>query len=316
MESDICQMNSNVNTGRHFEPGQYIVLYFDLMGVRRSLFSGIDYHSSIVSEEKQNEIDRTSETILGFLNGMQELHDMFTKDPSGLYETFMEGESSAKTPEHKAEFLRQAKSIRMGIQQGSDTTLLYVKDDCEVARMVVSMWMTVLPLHIIAAMKSGVLIRGCFTIGTGWEIRENCLFGPVIHEAAEKEAKEADYPRILVTEAYREMCQETLAKMSVSKPDVDPSINAFRMLKEDSDRKLIFDYLGPVAMKLLKGILTGKGYELKKLEDMLNNAVRFLEYNRRMNRENGRVVKINTQTLAYIHDSLRLHMVDGMVKLS
>lgn len=315
MESDICQMNSNVNTGRHFEPGQYIVLYFDLMGVRRSLFFGIDYHSSIVSEEKQNEIDRTTETILGFLNGMQELHDMFTKDPSGLYETFMEGESSAKTPEHKAEFLRQAKSIRMGIQQGSDTTLLYVKDDCEVARMVVSMWMTVLPLQIIAAMSSGVLMRGCLTVGTGWEIRDNCLFGPVIHEAAEKEANEANYPRILVTDSYREMCQNTLSSMALSSPSVDPSINAFEMLKKDYDNKLVFDYLGPVALSFLRGIVIGRGYGLAKLNEHLNNSIRFLNYNIKTHGNNGRVDEVCNRTLAYINDRLNQYMTDGVVKL-
>ena len=315
MESDICQTNTNVNNGKHFEPGQYIVLYFDLMGVRQSLFSGIDYHSSTVSEEKQKEIDRTSKTILGFLNGMQELHDMFTKGSSDLYETFMEGETSAKTSEHKAEFKRQAESIRMGIQQGSDTTLLYVKDNCEAARMVVSLWMTILPLQIVTAMSSGVLMRGCLTVGTGWEIRDNCLFGPVIHEAAEIESKEANYPRILVTESYRKMCQNTLSSMALSSPSVDPSINAFEMLKEDFDNKFIFDYLGPVALSFLRGIVIGKGYGLTKLNDHLNNSIRFLKYNLRMHGNNGRVDEVCNRTLAYINDRLNQYMTDGVVEL-
>lgn len=302
-------MRKETSAARKFKVGQYAVLYFDLMGVRQSLFRGIDYHSSEVDQEKQFEIDRTCGSVLGFLKGIKGLHEQFTRHPEELYEQFMAGCEEAKSPDHRAEFLRQVKCLHVGIQQGSDTTLLYVKDDCEVAQMIVSMWMLTLPLYILSAMSKGVLVRGCLTRGTGWEMRKNCLFGPVIHEAAVAEEATADYPRIVVTGSFYSMCATTLARMQISQPPPTCSINPFKMLDVDVDGHVVFDYLGAIALAGLKEMYEKKGYGLNQLEKMINQARDFVLTRLAENRNNKRLSDIYQKLLFYINDRLRKYIV-------
>ena len=306
-------MEKDQPTETKFKLGQYVVLYFDLMGVRQSLFNGIDYHSSEVSEDKQKEIDRTSDTILGFLNGIQELHDMFKENASGLYDLFMKDASEYATPNHKEEFLRQAERISVGIQQGSDTTLLYIRDDCEAAQMIITEWMVFLPLYIIAAMSKGVLVRGCLARGTAWEIRKDCLFGPVIHEAAQIEKCEAKYPRIIATPQYCKMCADTMARLNISKPLPTNPINPFKMLSQDYDEKMIFDYLGPIALAGLNEIFVRKGYGLKSLEALVNGARDYVQYSCVRYKSDEKLSDIYQKLCAYFDERLKPYIVTERV---
>lgn len=284
-----------------FKLGQYAVLYFDLMGVRQSLFKDITYHSSEVSDEKQKEIDRTSDTILGFLNGIQELHDMFKLRPENLYAQSMIDSPQYADPKFRDEFLRQAKELSVGIQQGSGTTLLYVRDDgSEMTRMLISTWMAKLPLLILNAMSNGVTIRGCFTRGTGWEIRDNCLFGPVIHEAAEMEEHRADYSRIVVTSPFYSMCVGTDSTIQNITPNQNYECNPFRMFCVDCDGMVIYDYLGNMAIKILSGMYCQKGYGVEPLKKKMLFARSCVVENMKRHNKNARALEINQKLLSYI----------------
>lgn len=296
-----------------FKLGQYAILYFDLMGVRRSLFNGIDGHSSEVSVDKQEEIDKISGSILGFLNGIQQLHDMFKNDPSGLYDLFMHGTPKYATPEHRAEFLRQAESVSVGIQQGSDTTLLFIRDDCEAAQMIIMAWMAVLPLYILAAMSKGVLVRGCLARGTAWEIRKNCLLGPVIHEAAYIEKCEAKHPRIIATPQYCNMCENTMARLHISKPKPRDQVNPFAMLSIDHDDKMIFDYLGPMALAGLNKIFEKKSHGLERLEALVNEARDFVLLSLIRYKDDEKLTNKYQKLLAYMDERLSPYIVTEKV---
>ena len=261
------------NSGdRKFDVGQYFVLYFDLMGIKGELFKNLPPHEGEVTEEKQKEIDTVSRTILNFLNAIQSLHSLVKDTPDRLYDSFMRDAGPARTQASKDDFVRQAAKLRVGVLQGSDTTMLYVRDSGELTWIVLSMWLLKLPHFILTAMREGVFVRGCLLRGTAWEIKDNCLFGPVIQAADEIERTQADYPRIVATNEFVYKCVETCNAIERMKPGSTDRNHSLLCFDKDKDGSFYLDYLGMRAVKCIGEIFLREKRDLHELANLIRGV--------------------------------------------
>lgn len=265
-------MNGSASGGRRFDVGQYFVLYFDLMGVKGELFKNLPPHEGEVTEEKQKEIDTVSRTILNFLSDIQSLHRLVKDTPDRLYDSFMRDAGPARTQASKDDFVRQAAKLRVGVLQGSDTTMLYVRDSGELTWIVLSMWLLKLPLFILTAMREGVFVRGCLLRGTAWEIKDNCLFGPVIREADEIERNLADYARIVATKEFVSKCVETCTAIERTKPGATRCNHSLLSFGRDEGDLFYFDYLGERAVNCIGEIFLREKRDLHELANLIRGV--------------------------------------------
>lgn len=149
--------------------------------------------------------------------------------------------------------IRQARKIEFGIQQFSDSTLLYIPIDEGLENIVdevVASWMGELARWILVGMSRGFMFRGAIAMGWGWEIRENCLTGPVVHEAYKLESEISKYPRVIFSRAvvdrfnYRRAYAESLGV------DMSKIPTFLRLLRCDVDGVYMLDYLSELAREI------------------------------------------------------------------
>lgn len=127
--------------------------------------------------------------------------------------------------------LKNLKGVRhpsIGVQQFSDTTVIYIQLDGEnslVAEFLFVDLICALPNVIFEALKEGVLLRGAVAKGMAWEIKQNCLYGPVIRDASDLEGKVAQWPRVIVSNAVISLFKEHLPKRKkIIRDESDKSI--------------------------------------------------------------------------------------------
>ncbi|WP_407950189.1 hypothetical protein [Parvibaculum sp.] len=63
---------------------------------------------------------------------------------------------------------------------------------------------------IVALLRHGFLVRGAVVLGK-LHHRDSAVFGPALLEAIQIEEREAIYPRILITDSARELCEQNIS---------------------------------------------------------------------------------------------------------
>jgi len=253
----------------NLKPARYFVCFFDALGTRERMFKDIDLADPNVSGGKLLEISQHALATHEFLSGISAEILSVKSSPVTYMERLCSGTSLPN--DIKSRFVEDVESIRCGYQQFSDTTLFYVRDardDGKVGLFSEILFQNLIlsfSLSLIKVMARGCFYRGALSYGTGWEIDENCLFGPIVQDAYQVEEKTARWPRIVITEAMKNRMQEmSKGVMSMDSPA--------KMICFDPDGKMSLDFwsVGAVA-NYLKVIPSS---ELVKLaEDGYNQAV-------------------------------------------
>lgn len=256
---------SNLESQKTFPLKRYYVCYLDILGVRDRLFKDIEclgFDSKEISplrEQKQKAIDDVSSQINGLFDALAGLFQNFKERADVVYDesaellTRMKYNHSELLPP-KEEFIRQARKIEFGIQQFSDSTLLYIPIDEGLENIVdevVASWMGELSRWILVGMSRGFMFRGAIAMGWGWEIRKNCLTGPVVYEAYKLESEISKYPRVIFSRSvvgrfnYRRAYAESLGV------DMSKIPTFLRLLRCDVDGVYMLDYLSELAREIL-----------------------------------------------------------------
>lgn len=226
--------------------GQYLVLYFDLMGVKGELFKDIERHCSSVEIAQLKRIDESMSVVSGFVAAMRNLRRTYHENAGAVFDAMAEGVSVPTINRDRERFVLDCKNLEMGIQQGSDTVWVYVRDDDTLAVACV-VWdlLLDLALAIVNGLRHDVAIRGCLVRGTAWQPYAGCLFGPVFNEADDFEKKVAEYPRIVVSDCFKCFCERMLNRMSPGIANEDDSLVPYAMIRRDADDISIFDFANP-----------------------------------------------------------------------
>ena len=188
---------------KHYTPRQFFVCYLDVLGIREKLFSNINYHSSEISPEQQAIIDNYSELISNSLDVLSFAKDLFSKPSYDLIKAFCSDSLlESLTDSGKEEVLRRLQSVKFSMQSFSDSLLIYAPYDEENYYNFVDSFTFLFSFYsflFLSKIDQGILFRGALTIGTAWEIRNNFLFGPAVHEAYLLESTAAKHPRIILS---------------------------------------------------------------------------------------------------------------------
>lgn len=218
---------------------EYIVCYFDFLGQRSGLLKKVRESNDIASI--QPEIDKVSDSIKTFNELVKGTRKIIEEKPEVLF-------SMMSVPDDmKGPLLDKIRACHLGLQQFSDSTLFYASlegEDCVGLGVFVS-WCLSLAANFIKVLSEHLAIRGAITLGKGWEIEPDCLYGPVIEDVYAIESKVAEFPRIVVSEnAYR-----CLGVLDSSQSHIHFECKRSDFFSMDYDGVYILDYLSVPATK-------------------------------------------------------------------
>lgn len=284
-------------------PAHYFVCFFDALGTREDLFSGIDLKNPNVSVDKLSDISRHALATHEFLSGIATEISAVQKEPIEYMKRICS--SIALPKEVQAKFEDDVTSISCGCQQFSDTTMFYVRDSRDDGK--VGLFPEILfenlilsaSLSLIRVMAKGCFYRGAMVYGTGWELDEDCLFGPVVQEAYRIEENDARWPRIVIAEEMKDRLQQ------MSRGVVSKACPA-KMICADPDGKFSLDFWSVGAVDNYLRLVSST--ELLKLaEEGYNQAVnqqkRFAE-KMRADDMSGRLFLRYGALLSYLDDRM------------
>ena len=109
-------------------------------------------------------------------------------------------------------------------------------------------------INYLNMISKGILIRGGISIGKGWEISPNCLYGPVMEDVYRLEGSVADFPRIVMSsETYQrfkevdDLDAEDLRRQGIL--SVPLWLKSAELFSKDFDGIYVLDYLSVSAIK-------------------------------------------------------------------
>lgn len=243
-----------------FIPKQYFVCYLDILGTRGTILKGMDYHDETqITKEQQDRINQVSESIYVFLDLIKRTNDI-TKDLHYSNKNIFAGVLDFKnwnktnTPRYFHD--------QIYIQNFSDSLMIYfpLNKDAKKSFQTIAFICYYLSFLFIRALSLDVLLRGAISTGVGWEIKENYLFGPVIHEVHEYESSVARYSRIVVSSSAKDMIDSILNEIKRDNSGIVDKDLIFPFICYDkTDKTYMLDYLLILVYHLVKDITSSKG---------------------------------------------------------
>ena len=186
---------------KHYTPKQYLVCYLDVLGIRENFFDHIDYHNSEIGQEQLKTIN---DTIALFHCALCSIDCI--KDVQKLFETIIMSLTKALPHDQEKKEIDCSLNqwnFNVSIQHFSDSLLFYTPYDDEKSRAEFekdAYWFfCVYSIFSLVMISSKFPIRGAITAGIAWEMQNNYLFGPAIHEAYELESNVARHSRIVIS---------------------------------------------------------------------------------------------------------------------
>lgn len=231
--------------------GNYFVLFLDIQGVRDGLFSGIPtvlQDGAEIGREKNAEVETLNKTIGEFCGALGQMVCFIKTKPEAYFDYLIQGHECGKDEGFREERLDEIRNLKVGIQQFSDSTLIYVRDTGDVARLVFQQLMMRTAFEMIKAMAKHVFMRGSMVYGAGWEVGMNCLFGPVLQQAYEMEERVAFSFRIVVSSEFFRVASGEINALSCVGADTTKPF-PFKLISREPDGLLCFDYLAKDALQ-------------------------------------------------------------------
>lgn len=224
----------------------YAVCYFDLLGQRDGLLRRVREATDLAGV--QAEIEQISEAIRNFNTAIYGAKTEIEQHPDRLLR--MMGKSEYEIEK----LLPEIESLNLGIQQFSDTTVFYVSAENRMGLGIFVSWCLALSVNYLNMISNGILIRGGISIGKGWEISPNCLYGPVMEDVYGLEGRVADFPRIVMSsETYQRFKDmDDLDEVELRRHgilSVPPWLKSSELFSKDFDGIYVLDYLSIAAIK-------------------------------------------------------------------
>lgn len=246
-------------------PKQYFVCYLDILGTRNTILKGMDYHDKTqITKEQQDRINQVSISLDIFLDLIKRSNDITKKIHGSNTNVFMNLLNFKSG--HKINTPRYIHD-QIYIQNFSDSLMIYFPMNKDIKRsfQTIAFICYYLSFLFLKSLSLDVPLRGAISIGVGWEIKENYLFGPVIHEVHEYESLIAQYSRIVVSSYAKDTIDSMLKKIKRDNPGiVDKDFIIPFICDDKNDKTYMLDYLLTVLYHWVKDIATSKGPVLLK----------------------------------------------------
>lgn len=208
----------------------YIVLYFDMLGFRGNILRPLKDANGVVDDRIMSNIIKYSAAAHVFLENARKLYRSFMEDRKATLARILPGISCDKGICNQ--------KFDMGLQQFSDTSMIYIEDAGVISWMIAQQMLMQMSEHIFDLMQHDMYLRGCLTVGSGWVIEENCLFGQVVEDCYNAEQNQAGYQRVIVTTEFKKRLKEVFGNLDDCGRKYWSSLFA-----EDYDGQLVFDYI-------------------------------------------------------------------------
>lgn len=222
---------------------EYCAIFVDLLGHKKFLKD----LSNCARDEAQRRVSELSKPLLCFKEGALKRVEEVLGDTVKLIKE--------KSPESaRPSLLSLIDDITYGVQQFSDSTLLYVKMGSPVSYIVVNMFLEFIVFRLLDNMSSGTPLRGGVAIGQGWELEDNCLCGQVIADAYDLESKVSNWGRVTVSELFesrlRSLCG--LSEIVGGRWILEFLRPLTSIIKIDIDGAYFLDYLNPAVDEMYR----------------------------------------------------------------
>jgi hypothetical protein len=196
---------------------------------------------------------------------------------------------------------------RCKLRSFSDLVMFYTPFDAKhelIARVRISAMLNACTCVLILESKAGTFFRGGIEIGTGTELSNGDIYGPVLNEAHRLEKDVAGYPRIVIGKKLRDFIQST-----AQSPDAGEFLNALfvrvnnlckKLVCLDDDGKMIVDYLGKAASELSQ-------FQGSKACDFVKKGAARVENELNVARKegNGKLIKRYEKLQAYYQSRMK-----------
>lgn len=222
----------------------YCVVFVDLMGHKRFLS---ELECCVDLLERQRRVNEISVPLRRFKDGIKQRVCEALSDTRNIIRENVKGESQEA-------MLNMVDDVSFGVQQFSDSTLVYVKMVSLPSYIALLMVIEFIAFRMLDSMGCGVPIRGGMAIGQGWEIDKDCLCGQVIADAYKLESNVSNWGRITVSSAMAKAFRSLKLLCNGI-----PNGNFYELLRpmvemvaEDIDGVKFLDYLNPAVEELYK----------------------------------------------------------------
>ena len=234
-----------MNNDSQFQIGEYCVFYLDIMGQKKWLAE----LAKCEKAEAQKRVNDLAEPLLRFRKGVGKRVQESLDDTRTLLNAMIPNDSPQKDT-----ILKTVDDVSVGIQQFSDSTLLYVKMGSPVSFVALFMMVEFVLFRMIDETARGFLLRGGIAIGNGWEVEKNCLCGRAISDAYDLESKVSNWGRVTVSELFLTRLKGICGLAEIScgcwfSMLLRPMVKA---VQRDIDGVLFLDYLNPAVEELYK----------------------------------------------------------------
>lgn len=206
---------SHVPAQNHYEKHLYGVIYLDILG-QKELMKRLELENA--SPEDEAEMQKVLGHIELLLAELKTLKDYLSPENAKVIfnSIFDESLRSLLGDIQEKDVRESLEEAKFGIQQFSDTTMLYMKlDGIKPFMMYYVFGALICRLSdiLINTFAKGIFIRGAITSGMAWEIGENNLYGPVIRDAYILEEQTAQWPRVIVSESVISLYVEDIKRI-------------------------------------------------------------------------------------------------------
>lgn len=160
------------------QTSEYLVCFYDVLGQKEWMKTAVK--DCAVIPGKQDELNRIASLTMTACQKIRDAISRFSKENS----------------------IRLIKGKDYGVQQFSDSTVIYVRKSIELAPRLFYEVLLDVSCHILESQAEGLGIRGGVTIGLVWPVAGGTFCGPALDEVSNLECKTAFWQRIVVSDRY------------------------------------------------------------------------------------------------------------------
>lgn len=175
---------------------EYWVCYFDVLGQKNAMGEYFRNGSEITAEA-QGRIDEVSELLRRMYGDIKGLIEQMLCSPDELYDVLSKEEGSSVVDWTRERFAEEIKKIEWGIQQFSDSTILYVETGRVISGTIFFYFLLAVSKAMPLLHSLGICMRGAIGVGRAWKVPNGQLCGSVLDEVDALESCVAYYSRIV-----------------------------------------------------------------------------------------------------------------------
>ncbi len=221
----------------------HVVCLLDVLGQKQKLARWARLPKDAkLTPELAGALQETAGVLLRFRENFTSFFEGLSKRPSP--------EELAGLPQEQQERHRRFKECRVQVERFSDTFVFSVPlfNSYGDASMVALYSLLVTCCHaVLTSLAVQAPVRGAITIGAGSRLTDGSFYGPALAEAHYLESKIANYPRVVVSPAVRQVLEE--GQTYSHSPDMDRLMrqrarDCRQIIRQDVDDCWALDFLG------------------------------------------------------------------------